>query len=127
MHWQNLLHGLNFDDEDSFNDHIDFQIAFDGMALINDRQPALSDKLHSSLGKFEAQAGFIYGLQQTGTERPMHFDRTTNHTTAQFVIRFQNISVSLCLCGDPGRQWLRIAEYPLDFRMASFVPEVTHD
>jgi hypothetical protein len=104
MHRQNLLHSLNFDDQDLFNDHIDVQIAFDRMALINDRQPPLSDEFHSSLGKFEAQAGFIYGLQQTGTERPMHFDRTTNHTAGQFVIRFQNFAVPLCLCGEPDRR-----------------------
>ena len=82
---------LTRSDQDLFNDHIDFQIAFDRMALVTDRQPPLPDEFHPRLGEFVEQTGFIHSFQQTKAERPMHFDRTTG----QFVIRFQNFSVPL--------------------------------
>ena len=67
MQGQNLLYGFDFEHERLFDDDVDFQVAVDGFAFVEDRQFLLPDEVDAREGKFMAQTCFVDGLKQSGS------------------------------------------------------------
>ncbi len=71
-----FLQRLQFNDCDPFDKQIKSITDIQGQPFMPNRLGHLGLNLKTALSKFMAQAGFIYGLQQPWSKRPMHLDRS---------------------------------------------------
>jgi len=93
VHWENPLDELQLNDHFVTNDQIYFVSAIELQTLVRDREIDLALEGQFAEVQFVAQALFVRGFQQSGTELTMHFDRRTNDRSSS-----RGLSRSRLLC-----------------------------
>jgi hypothetical protein len=84
MNRQELLHGLDLDDQLPRNDDIGAETGIQGNPFIDDRHVDLPFKLDTCLLEFEAETTLIYRFQQSRPNLSMQLDRQPNDLLSQF-------------------------------------------
>ena len=80
MNRSEFAHGLHFDDHEIFHDDVE-PVAAHQLSSILDLHGLFGFSVEMSVREFNAHRPAIYGLDETGSELSVHFDRGANHIT----------------------------------------------